>query len=164
MASATFEVTANALAMLPAKVRRRAKDYAGFTLDWNPVLASSTQATPQRAFFTIPDDVDFVATMVTGVGLVSPAGAIVIPSVTPFLQFFLNDRAVFADVATHFNMFANGTAQAPLPLPFPLFMPRRSVLTGYATAQIVVDIIMRITFHGFVLHHWERSNLQPVGF
>lgn len=152
MASATYETPALAIALLPESERQRAKDFASYTLEWLPMAASAARA---RASFTVASDVDFVALYVTGVALVVGA-ATVIAAPGIMLNLLVADRQIF-DKDVYWNTIASGTAAAPFPLPFPLWLPKATTLTGVVSDLLATAANVRLTFHGFIMHQYGRQ-------
>lgn len=154
MAGATYEIPALAIALLPASERAKSKDYAAYTLEWSP-LAVSAARTPAK--FTIDSSVNFVALYATGFVSDTAAPPVAIASPVLTLGLKVADRDVF-DRDVHWMNIA-GSALNPFPLPFPLYMPRATTLTGFlSNLSAATAVVARLTFHGFVIHDYARDN------
>jgi hypothetical protein len=157
MASATMDITALALALLPASARALSKDYRAYSFEWVP-LAVSAAATP--ADFTVDPRNDFIGVLVTGNA--TDTAAPPVENATP--QFTLNIKVGESDVFdknVHWRNFV-GSAIAPFPIPFPLYLPRGVKTTARLTNLTAVAGNARITIHGFHIHDYPRT--QSRGF
>lgn len=153
MASATYEVPALAIALLPASQREQSKDYAAYTLEWSPLAVSAARTS---AKFTIDSSVNFVALYVTGYVTDTAAPPVDVPAPMLTLGLKVADRDLF-DRDVHWRNFA-GSAIAPMPLPFPLYMPRATTLQGFlSNLSAATAVVARLTFHGFIIHDYGRD-------
>lgn len=152
MAGATYEVPAMSLALLPASDRKRAKDYAAYSLEWLPINANTANVPAQ---FTVSSDVDFVALYLTGnaTDTANPPVEDAAPQFT--LNFKLADRTVY-DKNVHWRQCI-GSALNPFPLPFPWWITRAATLLAQLTSLTNVNRNARITVHGFILHTYGAS-------
>lgn len=152
MASATFEVPALAIALLPASDRARAKDYAAYSLEWLPIAANAARA---RAQFTVASDVDFVALYATGYATTNAAPPAVISPYHATLNLFVADRQMF-DKDVIWTNFA-GSSTSPFPLPFPIWLPKATTVTAVLTDLTTAAAVVRLTLHGFIMHDYART-------
>ena len=147
MASATYEVPALSLALLPASDRARAKDYAAYSLEWLPINAGVANAQGQ---FTVDSQTDFVGLFVTGNATDTANPPVEDATLQATINFKLADRQTF-DKNVHWRQFVGSAAQ-PFPLPFPWWIARATTLTAFLTSLTNVNRNVRLTVHGFVLH------------
>lgn len=152
MASSTYEISALALALLPASDRERAKDYNAYSMEWLPINGGSANV---QASFTVDSSVDFVATYVAGE--VTDTATPPVEDATPqfMVQLKAADRQLF-DKAIHWRALV-GNGPAPFPLPFPLWLSKATTLLGTLTSLTNVARNVRLTFHGFVLRQYSRT-------
>lgn len=155
MPSASLETAALALALLPASQRARSMDYNAYSIEWLPLAASAAQ---QKASVTIDSSVDFVATEVSGE--VTDTATPPVHNATPMatLQIQVADRKLF-DKDVMWTNFVGNIAAAPgvHVLPFPLFLPRATTVTGFLTNLTPTAGNYRLTFHGFIIHDYSRT-------
>lgn len=153
MASATYEVTALALALLPESDRRRSKDFASYSVEWLPLAASAGRA---KASVTIDAQHDFIGLLLTGnsTDTATPPVENATPQFT--INFEFADRKVF-DKEVHWRNII-GSASTPFPLPFPWWLSRASTLTGLLSNLTATANNARVTVHGFILHDYGRTS------
>lgn len=152
MASAMYEITALALALLPANQRNRSKVYAAYAMEWNPIQGSAASV---NASFTVDSATDFVALTVAGSVVDTAAPPNNDANFTALLNLKVADRLIFdkpvawpAVVGTQFNPFA---------LPFPLWCSKASTVTGILTNLNTANRVVRLTFHGFLLQQFDKT-------
>lgn len=152
MASATYEGSAMAVALLPASQRNRSKTYAAYSMEWNPIQGSAASI---NASFTVDSSTDFVALTVTGNATDTAAPPVADGSFTALLNLKAADRLLF-DKPIQWLSFV-GTNFNPFPLPFPLWLSKASTLTGILTNLNTAARVVRLTFHGFILQKFDKS-------
>lgn len=152
MASATYEVTALAMALLSSADRARAKDFTSYSLEWLPLAANASRSNQK---FTVQADTDFVGLYITGnmTDTATPPVENATPQAT--IQFEIADRKSF-DKDVHWRQVIGSAAQ-PFPLPFPWWISRASTLNAYLSNLTATAYNARITIHGFVLHDRPRT-------
>lgn len=152
MSSAMYEITALALALLPANQRNRSKVYAAYAMEWNPIQGGAASI---NASFTVDSQTDFVAISVTANVSDQSAPPVQDNSFTALLNLKVADRLLF-DKPLSWNAFV-GTAFNPFPLPFPLWCSKASTITGILTNLNTANRVARLTFHGLLLMNFDKS-------
>lgn len=152
MASATYEVPALALGLLPASDRARAKDYAAYSVEWLPITAAAANV---QAQFQVDSQTDFVGLFVTGNATDTATPPVEDATPQMSLNFKAADRQTF-DKNVHWRNFV-GSGIAPFPLPFPWWLSRATTLTAFLTSLTNVNRNVRLTVHGFVLHTYAAG-------
>lgn len=152
MASATYEIPALSLALLPASQRALAKDVAAYSMEWLPVTAGQVNAPAQ---FVTDANTDFVALFVSGFVTDTSNPPVVDFGFMASLQLKLAERTLF-NIPVHWLNFV-GSAAGPFPLPFPWFMPKATTLQGLVNSFQTASRNARLTFHGYVLHTYEAT-------
>ena len=152
MASSTYEITALALALLPASDRARSKDWRAYSLEWVPINAGQANV---QAQFQVDTSIDFVALYATGE--VTSTAAPPVENAAPQYTLQLNaaDTKVF-DKNVHWQNIA-GSAKQPFPLPFPWWLSKGTTVTGLLTSLFNANENVRLTFHGFALKGFDRT-------
>lgn len=152
MASSTYEITALALALLPASDRARAKDWRAYSMEWLPVNAGAANV---QAQFQVDSSVDFVALYCCG-EVTSTANPPVENAAPQYmLQLNAADTKVF-DKNVHWRNFV-GTGQNPFPLPFPWWLSKATTVVGFLTSLFNANENVRLTFHGFALKGFGKD-------
>lgn len=153
MPSATYEVPALSLALLPASQRALAKDVAAYSMEWLPLPAAPAVNT--AAQFVTDANTDFVALFASGFVTDTSNPPVVNFGLMATLQLKLAERTL-SNIPVHWLNIV-GSAAAPFPLPFPLFMPRATTLQGLLTSFQTTNMNARLTFHGYVLHSYGAT-------
>lgn len=152
MASATFELPALSISLLPASQRALAKDVAAYSMEWLPVTAGQVNAPAQ---FVTDANTDFVALFVTGFVTDTANPPAVDFGLAATLQLKLAERTLF-NIPVHWTNFV-GAALTPLALPFPWFMPKATTVQGLLNSFQTASRNARLTFTGYVLHTYETT-------
>lgn len=152
MASSTYEITALALALLPASDRARSKDWRTYSLEWTPINAGAANV---QAQFQVDSSVDFVALLACGEVTSTAAPPVENAAAQYTLQLTAADSKVF-DKNVHWRNLA-GSAQAPFPLPFPWWLSKGTTVTGLLTSLFNANENVRLTFHGFALKGFGKD-------
>lgn len=138
----------------------RAKDYAGYTLEWTPLAANAQR---QKAQFTIDSNVDFVALFATWYAVTTANPPV--ETLTPPLvvNLALANRQIF-DKDTFLKAAFGQQSSNAFPLPFPFWLPRSTQLTGFLTNLDTANTFtVRLTFHGFILSTSRNANTNRTG-
>lgn len=152
MASAMYEMTALALALLPASQRNRSKVFAGYAMEWNPIQGSAASI---NASFTIDSQTDFVALTVIGNATDQSAPPVNDGNLTALLNLKVADRLIF-DKPVAWTAFVGANANQ-FPLPFPLWCSKASTVTGILTNLNTANRVVRLTFYGFLLMNFDKT-------
>jgi len=156
MASGSLEITALSLALLPQSQRDRSKDYNAYSIEWLPLVASASQ---QKSSVTIDSSVDFVAISVSGTVTDTATPPVLNTTPQAMLSLQVADRKLFDKDVHWMNFVGNiGGASGPFPLPFPLFLPRATTVTGFLTNLTATAANYRLTIHGYILHDYSRTS------
>lgn len=155
MASSTMEVPALSIALLPPSQRAKSMDYNAYSLEWVPLAASASQA---KATVTIDSSVDFVALYASGVVTDTATPPVLIASPMAMLSLQVADRKLF-DKDVHWMNFVGAVASSSsfFPLPFPLFLPKATTVTGFLTNLTATAANYRLTLHGYIIHDYSRT-------
>lgn len=152
MASAIYEMTALALALLPASQRNRSKVFAGYAMEWNPIQGSAASI---NASFTVDSQTDFVGLLAVGNATDQSAPPVFDTNFTALLNLKVADRLIF-DKPVSWPAFI-GTNFGPFPLPFPLWCSKASTITGILTNLNTANRVVRLTFFGFLLMNFDKT-------
>ena len=152
MASATYELPALTLALLTPADRLRAKSFTGYSMEWLPILAGAANT---QAQFTISSDVDFIGLFITGTATDTASPPNIQSNYMAMLQLKAADRQLF-DKPVQWNVVA-GSAFSPFILPFPLWLPRATTLTGFLSSLSSINTNVRLAMFGFLLHTYNKT-------
>jgi hypothetical protein len=152
MASATYEGSALAIALLPASQRNRSKTYAAYSIEWNPIQAGAANI---NSPFTVDSSTDFVALTLTGNVTDTAAPPVSDNSPQLLLQLKAADKLMFDKPVSWISVV--GTNFNPFPLPFPIWLSKASTMTGILTSLSNINKIVRLTFHGFILQKFDKT-------
>lgn len=152
MASAIYEMTALALALLPANQRNRSKVFAGYAMEWNPIQGSAASI---NASFTVDSSTDFVGLLCVGNSVDQAAPPNNDANFTALLNLKVADRLIF-DKPVSWPAFV-GTSFNPFALPFPLWCSKASTVTGILTNLNTANRVARLTFYGFLLQNFDKT-------
>lgn len=152
MASAMYEISALAIALLPANQRNLSKVFTSYAMEWNPIQGSAANV---NASFTVDSATDFVALTIAGNAVDQAAPPNNDANFTALLNLKVADRLLF-DKPVSWPAFV-GTSFNPFPLPFPLWCSKASTITGILTNLNTANRVARLTFHGFILQSFDKT-------
>lgn len=161
MALAIYDLLGAAIALLPVKDRLRAKEMAGYSLEWVPTVAGAAN---QKASFTTDANVDFVSLWATW--YVTDTASPPVEQLTPqmMVNFAISGGRNWFDKPIHLKNFCGQQTTAGFPAGFPIWFPRSTTLNGFLTDLANLARNVRITFHGFVLYDRDASTNKAGGF
>lgn len=161
MGLAIYDLLGAAVALLPQAWKTRAKEYGGYSLEWTPMTANTSN---QKATFTTDANVDFVGLFPTW--YVTDTAAPPVEQLTPqiMLQLSLSGGRNWFDKPVHLKNFCGSQSTNGFPFAFPIWLPRSSTVNAFITDLAGLARNVRITFHGFVIYDREASTNRSGGF
>lgn len=151
----------DALRLLPARIRRNAKDYFSYNINFNTIAASATATGTTN----IQGDSDFWVVRLTAVVTNAAGTTFTSMAAAPFtveITDTASGRSLSDGPVALSNLF--GTAQLPFDLPFPReFKASGQIQAKLQNADAGNAYLVRLSFHGFkVFAAMEPGRERPM--
>jgi hypothetical protein len=160
---AIYDLLGAAIALLAPNKKTKAKEYATYTLEWNPMTAGAVKQKPTGGI-TIDASYDFVA--LAAFWYSTSTATPPVESLAPQLLFNMNvtgGRQVH-DKDIPLKNFCGQQVTNGAPSLFPIYLPRTSTLNGFITDLGNTAQVLRITFHGFLIYDREAGDNVAGGY